>query len=371
MPSRFTRRSIWPLALAPWSSPAKAPGFEQVDVFRQGEAGVHTYRIPALLETRKRTLLAVADARHDSARDLPARISLVMRRSWDRGRTWSSAVTIRAVSAGGVGDASLLLDRQTGRIWCFHTYGPAGIGFSTAKPGALTGPDTLQVHAIYSDDDGDHWSPPADLTPQFKDPSWEAMFATSGTHLQTSRRRYLVPMVVRDGNRVVSSRNAYSDDGGKSWKIGPAIGPDTDESKAVEVSKGIILQNMRDGKTRMVARSHDGGVTFEAPAHDPALVDPGCNAGLTRYRGRGRDLIIFTNAASLRRENLTVRLSHDGGRTWPAARVIHAGPAAYSTVVALGDGTIGVLYERGERSAVERITFARFDLDWAGNSPPV
>jgi hypothetical protein len=33
-------------------------------------------------------------------------------------------------------------------------------------------------------------------------------------------------------------------------------------------------------------------------------------------------------------------------------------------VIALRDGTIGVLYERGEKYAAERITFARFNLEW-------
>ncbi|HEY3379329.1 MAG TPA: sialidase family protein [Armatimonadota bacterium] len=364
MQFEITRRSLLLLAAAPWRATAKAPLFEQVDLFRQGDAGVHTYRIPALLETRKGTLLAMADARHDNDRDLPGRISLAMRRSSDQGRTWSAARTILAVKEGGVGDASLLLDRHTGRISCFHAYGPPGIGFSTAKPGAITGPGTLQVHAMSSDNEGETWSQPVDLTPQIKDPSWEAMFATSGTHFQMSGGRYLVPMVVRDANKQVTSRNAYSDDAGRTWKIGPAIAPDTDENKAVELADGTILQNMRNRKTRVVARSHDAGVTFDAPVHDAALIDPSCNAGLARYRHAGRDLVLFTNAASARRENLTIKLSRDGGRTWPDERTIHAGPAAYSTVIALHDGTIGVLYERGEKYAAERITFARFSLDW-------
>ncbi len=360
----MTRRSLL-LASPSCLAAAKAPLFEQVDLFRQGDNGVHTYRIPALIETRKGTLLAIADARHENSRDLPGRISLVMRRSSDRGCTWSSAVTIRAVSEGGVGDASLLLDRKSGRIWCFHAYGPPGIGFPTAKPGAVTGPETLQVHAISSDDDGLTWSRPVDLTPQIKDPSWQAMFATSGTHFQISRGRYLVPLVVRDGDKQVTARNSYSDDSGKTWRIGPAIAPGSDESKAVELSDGAVLQNMRNGKTRALARSRDGGITFDTQnAHDAALIDPSCNAGLARYRRGGRDLLVFTNAAAAKRENLTIKLSHDGGGTWPESRTIHAGPAAYSTVIPLRDGTIGVLYERGEKSAAERITFARLDLSW-------
>lgn len=364
MPRTLTRRFLLALAAGPPLAAARPPRFFRTDLFHQGDDGVHTYRIPALIQTRRGTLLAVADARHESSRDLPARISLVLRRSRDLGRTWSPARTLRAVPEGGVGDASLLLDRRTGRIWCFHAYGPPGIGFPTSRPGAVTGPTTLQVHAITSDDDGETWSAPRDLTPQLKDPAWQGMFATSGTHFETSRHRFLVPVVVRDAAGTVSARNAYSDDAGRTWKTGPAIAPGTDESKAVELSGGTVLQNMRNGPTRMIARSHDGGIAFDPATHDEALIDPSCNAGLARYRRGGRDLLVFTNAAARERRNLTVKLSPDGGRTWPRARVLHAGPAAYSTVVPLRDGTLAVLYECGESASIERIAFARFDLTW-------
>jgi len=338
--------------------------FEQIDLFHQDDDGVHTYRIPALLETRTGRLLALVDARHDSDRDLPARISLVLRTSSDRGRTWSQPVTIRKVADGGVGDASLMLDRRTGRVWCFHNYGPPGIGLMTAQPGERTGSKTLQVHAMYSDDEGATWSAPRDLTPQFKDPAWQGMFSASGTDIQLSTGRYVVPVTVRDTAGVMCARNIYSDDSGTTWKIGPSIAPGTDESHCVELADGTVLQNMRNGHTRAVARSTDGGVTFGPVTHDAALIDPICNASIARYRHGGRDLLLFTNAASLKRENLTIKLSADGGVTWPIARVIHAGPASYSTVVVLNDGSIAVLYERGEKSPIEKITFARFDLKW-------
>jgi sialidase-1 len=364
MPCTFTRRSLLALAAGSRLSAARAPRFEQTAVFRQGEGGVHTYRIPALIETRRGTLLAVADARHQSASDLPAPISLVLRRSRDGGRTWSTIRTLRAVAEGGVGDASLLLERRSGRVWCFHAYGPPGIGFVASKPGTVTGPTTLQVHAMTSDDDGETWSAPRDLTPLMKDPAWQGMFASSGTHFELRRGRLLVPVVVRDAAGVVASRNAYSDDAGRTWKVGASIAPGTDESKAVELADGAVLQNMRNGRTRAIARSHDGGVTFDPPAHDEALIDSSCNAGLARYRRGRRDVLVFTNAAAAQRRNLTVKLSRDGGRTWPLARVLHAGPAAYSTVIPLRDGTLAVLYECGEKSSTERIAFARFDLDW-------
>lgn len=355
-----------PLLLASLSLPAQPQkvALSQTDLFVEGENGVHTYRIPALVETAKGTLIAVVDARYDSDRDLPGHIALAMRRSLNGGRDWEPMKIIQAAKEGGVGDASLLLDRSNGRIWCFHAYGPPGIGFPTAKPGARTGPTTLQLHAIYSDDDGQNWSQPVDLTPQVKDPSWQAVFATSGVDIQTKTGRFLVPLVVKDAKGILRSQNVYSDDHGKTWKTGAAIGDGTDESHTVELNDGTILQNMRNGSTRSIARSHDGGITFGPVTHDSALIDPGCNAGITRYLSGDTNLLIFTNAASSRRENLTAKISYDEGKTWPISRTINPGPSAYSAIIPLHDGTFGVLYERGKISSDERITFARFNLAW-------
>jgi sialidase-1 len=336
-----------------------AADLQQIDLFRQGDGGVHTYRIPALIETHRGTLLAVADARHNSTRDLPGKISLVIRRSSDKGRTWTPMRTLREVpeAQGGLGDPSLLLDRASGRIWCFHAFGPPGVGFFESTP-----EKPLQVHAIHSDDDGVSWSAPVDLTSQLMLPGFHGVFVTSGTLIQTRSGRILLPLVVRDSPaKKMHARNAYSDDRGKSWRVGEAIGPDTDESHNVELADGSIVQNMRPakGSARLIARSNNGGITFGPVAAEAALVDPSCNAGIARAGKR----LVFTNAASAsKRERMTIRASRDEGKSWGWSRVLHEGPAAYSTVIALGDGSVAVLYERGERSPVERITFARLKL---------
>ena len=86
--------------------------------------------------------------------------------------------------------------------------------------------------------------------------------------------------------------------------------------------------------------------------------------------GRGRDgkerrgRILFCNPASLKRENLTVRVSYDEGATWAVSKAIYSGAAAYSCMAVLPDKSIGCLYENGEKQPYERISLARFGLDW-------
>jgi sialidase-1 len=98
-----------------------------------------------------------------------------------------------------------------------------------------------------------------------------------------------------------------------------------------------------------------------------ALIEPPAQASLIRFDGDGqnrRQHLLFANPASAKRERMTVRVSDDEGQTWPVARVIHEGPAAYSSLAVLSDRTIGLLYERGERAPYEKITFSRFSFGW-------
>ena len=168
----------------------------------------------------------------------------------------------------------------------------------------------------------------------------------------------------------------YSDDHGKTWQTGGPVQVGTGEGCLAELSDGTIYYNSRayflDGKRR-IACSYDGGETFEDFVVDDTLIEPtggGCNAGMASFPKRlsaGKDLIYFSNPASDERKKLTVRLSRDGGRTWPVSKVIHEGPAAYSSMAVSVDGTIFILYENGEKHPYEKISMARFNLKWLTN----
>jgi sialidase-1 len=110
---------------------------------------------------------------------------------------------------------------------------------------------------------------------------------------------------------------------------------------------------------RAIQRSRDGGLTWSALEFDDTLIEPVCEASLISI---GHRRLLFANPAATTRSHLTVRLSQDDGATWNASRLLYEGPSAYSSLAKLPYGTIGLLYERGDRSPYERITFARFDL---------
>lgn len=106
-------------------------------------------------------------------------------------------------------------------------------------------------------------------------------------------------------------------------------------------------------------------ICFPGPACQSAIVR--CSAG---EDGAGSS-VLFSGIAEGprtppggRRAGLTIFLSQDECETWPISRVLHAGPAAYSDLVALPDGTVLCVYEGGEEHAYESIRLARFGIDW-------
>jgi hypothetical protein len=89
-----------------------------------------------------------------------------------------------------------------------------------------------------------------------------------------------------------------------------------------------------------------------------------------RIHNPGMSPLVFANPADSRyRFDLAVRLSYDEGKTWPVAKLLRKGPAAYSSKAVFPDGTIGILYEPGNvyGEIVEyyaMLAFARFNLAW-------
>ncbi|GAA3727315.1 sialidase-1 [Spinactinospora alkalitolerans] len=358
------------------SAPASAePLFETVDLASAGE-GAHTWRIPALEVLPDGTLIAAYDRRNDSAADLPGDLDIMLRRSHDNGRTWTEPQVVADYDDGvGAGDPSLIVDDETGRIFVFYAYGPKGVGFfNSSKGNSNDSTTTLHADYSYSDDGGETWRTRR-ITEDIKDPSWKGMFASSGTGIQLSDGRLLQQYALNTDDGVFAA-GAYSDDNGETWDMGEPVGPLMDENKTVELADGRVMLNSRTGSGahRLVAYSEDGGLTYSEPEPDHELIDPTNNAAILRYdedapptTPRAHWLLFSNTASTTARENLTVRMSCNDGRTWPISRVVDPGPSAYSTMVRLKDGTFGLFYERGP---YRHLTFVRFNAAWLGQDCP-
>jgi sialidase-1 len=352
------------------SSGGRATESAVTDVFIAGANGYHTYRIPSIVVTRSGALLAFAEARRAGAGDA-GDIDLVLRRSTDAGASWLPLTVIGDNGPNTVGNPCPVVDRETGTIWLLSTHNQ---GSDREKDIiAATSAGTRTVWVMKSTDEGVTWSAPVEITASVKHPDWTWYATGPGVGIQTSGGRFVIPANHAEvGTGVHRSHLVLSEDRGVTWRLGASADEGTNESQVVELADGRLMLNMRNHPPkpenfRLIATSPDGGRTLSKAAPDLALVEPPAQASLlrlTRHPPADRNRLLFANPAAARRERMTVRVSHDEGATWPIARVIHDGPAAYSSLVVFPDRSIGLLYERGTASPYERITFTRFSLEW-------
>lgn len=345
-------------------APAAAAEPVQAPVFVSGEGGYHTYRIPSVIVAPKGTVLALSEARKAGRGDA-GDIDLILKRSTDGGKSWSKTQVVWDDGPNTCGNPCPVVDARTGTVWLLMTYNlgtdtEAAIVSGKSKAGRT-------VWVTSSADDGATWAKPVEITATVKKAEWTWYATGPGVGIPLKSGRLLIPCDSKsDGGKVRESHVILSDDGGKTWKLGGIVGPNCNECQAVERADGSVLLNMRTYRAnnrRLVAVSKDGGETFSKPVEDETLVEPVCQASILRLPGE-KGGIVFSNPASTKREKMTVRFSRDGGKTWPLAKELHAGPAAYSCLTVLPNGEIGCLYERGDKSPYETITFARFPAAW-------
>lgn len=343
---------------------------EQIPVFEAGQGGYHTYRIPSLIVSAKGTVLAFCEGRKAGRGDA-GDIDLVVKRSVDGGKSWGPTQVVWDDGPNTCGNPCPVVERSTGTIWLLLTHNLGTDSEKAIVDGTSQGSRTVWVSK--STDDGVTWSAPIDITRGLKQPDWTWYATGPGVGIQLKSGRLVIPCDNKvKGNKARQAHVIYSDDKGTTWRLGGVVGPNCNESQVVERSDGSLLLNMRTyqaNNLRLVSTSTDGGLIWTKPVEDPVLIEPVCQGSILRYPGDA-PRVLFSNPASKKRENLTVRLSIDDAHSWSTSRVIHAGPSAYSCLTVMQDGTIGCLYERGDKDPYQTITLARFSLDWlsAGDS---
>ena len=121
---------------------------------------------------------------------------------------------------------------------------------------------------------------------------------------------------------------------------------------------------------RKFAISKTKGETWQAAKVSDNLIEPACNGDILRYNHGGKDYLIHSLPSSKTdRENVTIHISEDNGKTWSIKRQLVDGMSAYSSLTILDDGTIGCLVEVGRHHTATdeigmRIIYYNFSLDW-------
>ena len=408
--------------VGPGSGCAAAPMLEKVHLFEEKTDGFVSYRIPGLVVTAKGTVLVFCEARKYSGLDW-GEIEIHSRRSTDGGRKFSLA---RQIAHRGPrlprnpANADQPPRKVIGEPGQQTVNNPVAIADRDGTVHFVYCVEYMRTFYMRSTDDGLTWSPPVDITAAAEGfrPEWPwRVIATGPCHgIQLRNGRLVVPVWLAKaeggahGNAVVAT--IFSDDRGATWQRGEIAVPNTATTPGM--SESTVAQ-LGDGRVMLVARNHapshrkvvvfsrDGATGWSRPEFAEALPEPICQASLFSYAdptAPGKTRLLFSGPDSLERadgkaapgarrdrRNLSVKLSHDDGRTWTASRSLESGPSAYSDLAVLPDGTILCFYESGRPGTTRpnstrtdwpyaRLTLARFNLVWlvsgntAGAAPP-
>jgi len=356
------------------------------NVFESGTEGHKTYRIPAIVKLPNKTLLAFCEGRVNGSGDF-GDINIVLKKSTDGGATWSALTTVidyNNLQAGNPAPVVDLTDPRypKGRVFLFYNTG------NNDEYSMRVGKGIREVWYVTSIDGGETWSNPINITAQVHRPNqpglnkaytftedWRSYANTPGHATQFLSGIYKGRIYVAANHssgapqKNFEDYNAhafYTDNHGQSFSISAPIGlPGSNEATAATLSSGKLILNARNQagtvRYRYVSFSDDGGASWKENYFDTSLIDPVCEGSILEIgQKKGKTILAFCNAADAKkRDNLTLRISYDEGKTWTSnntknkAIVIAKSPenykgdyAAYSDLVALNAKQIGVLYEK-------------------------
>lgn len=383
--------------------------------------GESNYRIPSLVVTDKGTVLAFCNDRIGTLKDYADEVALVCATK-KAGEEWSGVRVLAHRPGWACTIGSAVYDPHTARVLLsfgrspvakneFGNYTKAELAeMERRREEAIRAAEhdgiVAGVRQLASDDEGAHFTEEAHvLTPAMQthiDGKAYPVFGAThgGAHGICLRHgahkgRLLCPSRTKIGEysdwerirECVYNNAIYSDDHGKAWQASSCVQVGTGEGTLIERADGSILYNsrayFRDGK-RYLAVSRDGGATYGEFSADDFLREEtrmGCNASFLRVEledikdrallpENAEDVTLFCNPRAETRRRMTVCVSFDGGAHFREARVIHDGPAAYSSLdYDKASGHFFLLYEKGEDALgkspyAKGICVAEFDPEW-------
>ena len=341
---------------------------EPTILFKQGDNDFGIYRAPGLVRTSTGNLIVSVEGRKNAEMRWSETRPFI-RVSTDGGKSWGDAVQVADAPADAKQNP-VLLDSGAAEAGQIGVHNLTGTADKDGNVHWLYAVDFHRVFYLKTDDAGKPAGDPVEITAtfdKFKDEvDWKVVAPGPGHGIQLESGRLVVPVYVSDGKEGIGLQAAavstvYSDDGGATWERGEIVakhftleGTKTgtpielpSEAAIAQAKDGTVVLNIRNKALkgqRAQSTSADGATGWSEAVFVDGLMEPICQASLTSAGDAG---LVFANPANMiMRKSLTARLSTDGGKTWPASKVIDDGIAGYSDLASDGS-TVWVVYERG------------------------
>ena len=357
-----------------------------MDIFVAGEDDFGSYRIPSIILTRNGALLAFAEGRKEL--NDHAQNKIVLKRSMDTGHSWDKLQIIADAGMDSLNNPLAVQIEENGKIILMYQSYPhtriedvsdpeqwkshEGQEFSpniheAAVQTGYEGMNICRSFIISSEDDGNTWSLPIEITREVKRPVDVTSYAGGpGIGIQVKNGSYKGRIVMPFSQGPWSDMKVYavySDDNGDTWKYGETAPNNLEgmpnEVQVAELSNDTIIMNARTFKGhpyRMISYSSDGGATWSELSYDEMLDDPSCQGSILSMNLTGpqeKNLLLFSNPADTKKRlNGTIRISDDEGKSWKYSTPIYKGSFGYSCLTRLDDNEFAVLFERDEYSKI-------------------
>ncbi|WP_439257868.1 exo-alpha-sialidase [Lonepinella sp. BR2271] len=256
----------------------------------------------------------------------------------------------------------------------------------------------------YSDNNGETWSSPVDVTHQVKKDWMQFLGTGPGTGLQLQDGSLVMPVYYTNKYGKQSSALIISKDGGETWKMGDSPNDsayyyeggsqqinrseqELTESQVIQLNNGDIKMFSRNTSGHVkISTSKDGGYTWDSTIEtDQTLLEPYSQMSVIKYSKLidGKEYVVFANphvSARPQKNGMAWlgEVQEDGSILWKyntSFEVTGTDPNVsnqgveygYNSLTELPDGSIGILYE--SRSGYD-IQYVRFNLEeflWKDN----
>src|SRR5690606_26286962 len=272
---------------------------EPVSIFKSGDDGYKSYRIPAIVAFSEKKIIAIAEGRVNNAGDY-GNIDIVMKTSIDGGKTWSGLSQIVDVGNLQAGNPAPVIDMQDprypkGRIFLFYNVGNDHEGEVRKGNGYRT------VWYVASTDQGQTWAQPVEITTQVHRPNkpdvnpswnfkedWRSYANTPGHAMQIEAGKYKGRIYVAANHSAGNPQSAakdyqahgfYTDDHGDTFKFAASVEYDgSNESTDAELADGRLLMENSDqegnGLARIISISRHGQTIWDTTYVDHNEPDP-------------------------------------------------------------------------------------------------